>query len=81
MFGTISRDGSRKQPLQYLCALFSFIPSVSTAMIIFPELFGVFTGLEKAGIEKSLIRMLYKSLGWLFLIGVFVLMWVLSGHV
>jgi hypothetical protein len=57
--------------------LFSLVPSVGAAMIIFPEVFTTFTGLDKIGAEEGTIHKFYRGLGWLFLGGVFVLMWLL----
>lgn len=57
--------------------LFSLVPSVGAAMVIFPEVFATFTGLDKIGAEESTINNFYRGLGWVFLGGVFVLMWLL----
>ena len=57
--------------------LFSLVPSVGAAMIMFPEVFTAFTGLDKIGAEEGTIHKFYRGLGWLFLGGVFVLMWLL----
>lgn len=56
--------------------LFSLVPGVGAAMIIFPEVFTTFTGLDKIGADETIINKFYKCLGWLFLGGVFVAMWL-----
>lgn len=57
--------------------LFSLVPGIGAAMIIFPEVFTTFTGLDKIGADETIINKFYKGLGWLFLGGVFVAMWLL----
>lgn len=47
------------------------------ALVVFPEVFTTFTGLDKIGAEEGTIHTFDRGLGWLFLGGVFVLMWLL----
>ncbi|ROU01474.1 hypothetical protein EB809_05125 [Marinobacter sp. R17] len=58
-------------------ALFSTVPCIGAAMIIFPEAITNLTGMNKIGADEAAIHKFYRGLGWVFLVSVFILMWVL----
>lgn len=56
----------------YSRRLFTTIPSIATAMILFPEVFMELHGKKATKIMSSAYRNFYRGAGWLFLIVVIV---------
>ena len=72
LYSQIAAASSRRA-----ATMFSLVPGVSAAMIIFPEVFISFMGLDKVGAVDDFVYKFYRGVGWLFLGGMFLLMWVL----
>lgn len=56
----------------YSRRLFTTIPSIATAMILFPEVFMELHGKNAKKVMSSAYRKVYRGAGWLFLIVVIV---------
>lgn len=68
----IGNDGPGGGVERLLCS--HFVPGVSAAMIIFPEVFISLMGLDKVGAVEDFVYKFYRGVGWLFLGGMFLLM-------